>query len=67
MTIWYDPEGDYLEVIFEQKPGFFQETEDDAIMQKVDLEGNIIGFSLMNVSALKVKNPLSVHLGASAI
>jgi hypothetical protein len=26
VRIWYDPEGDYLEVVFDQKPGYFRET-----------------------------------------
>lgn len=29
VKIWYDPEGNYLEVIFDQKPGYFRETESD--------------------------------------
>ena len=35
------------------KKGYFRETENDAIMEKVDEEGNIIGFSILKVSALK--------------
>lgn len=62
IKIWYDSEGDYLEVIFEQKVGYFKETENDAIMEKVDEEGNIIGFSILKVSALKEQKPLSVAL-----
>jgi len=61
IKIWYDKEGDYLEVIFEQKAGHFRETENDAVMEKVDEEGNIVGFSILKVSALKEK-PLSVSL-----
>ncbi|MDH7476710.1 MAG: toprim domain-containing protein, partial [Microgenomates group bacterium] len=38
-------EGDYLEVLFERKAGYFKETDNDAVMEKVDNEGNIIGFS----------------------
>jgi len=26
IKIWYDSEGDYLEVIFERKAGYFRET-----------------------------------------
>lgn len=26
LKIWYDPEGDYLEVMFDQKEGYFRET-----------------------------------------
>jgi len=61
IKIWYDKEGDYLEVLFERKAGYFRETENDAVMEKVDKEGNIIGFSILKVSALKEK-PLSIDL-----
>jgi len=61
VKIWYDPEGDYLEVTFEQKPGYFRETTSDQVMEKVDAEGNILGFSVLRVSALKEK-PLEVAL-----
>ena len=53
IKIWYDKEGDYLEVIFERKAGYFRETENDAVMEKVDEQGNTIGFSILKVSALK--------------
>ena len=46
ISVWYDKEGDYLEVMFERKAGYFKQTENDAVMEKVDNEGNIIGFSI---------------------
>ena len=61
LKIWYDPEGDYLEVIFDQKPGYFRETASDQVMEKVDEAGNLLGFSVLKVSALK-KTPLEVTL-----
>lgn len=61
VRIWYDQEGDYLEVIFDLKPGFFRETQNDQVMQKVDDEGNVLGFSVLRVSAMKEK-PLEVAL-----
>ena len=63
MKIWYDAEGDYLEVIFDQKAGFFRATTNDQVMEKVDDEGNILGFSVLRVSALKQK-PLEVALSS---
>ena len=60
IKIWYDSEGDFLEVIFERKAGYFRETENDAVMEKVDEEGHIIGFSILN--ALKEREPISVSL-----
>ena len=62
IKIWYDSEGDYLEVILERKAGYFRETENDAVMEKVDEEGNIIVFSILKVSALKEREPISVSL-----
>lgn len=61
LKVWYDPEGDYLEVIFDQKEGYFRETENDQVMEKVDPQGNILGFSVLRVSSLKAK-PLEVAL-----
>ena len=62
IKIWYDSEGDYLEVIFERKAGYFRETENDAVMEKVDEEENVIGFSILKVSALKEREPILVGL-----
>jgi len=62
IKIWYDNEGDYLEVIFDRKAGHFKETENDSVMKKVDESGNIIGFSILKVSALKWQKPLSFGL-----
>ncbi len=62
VKIWYDREADYLEVLFKIKEGYFRETSNDAIMEKIDQEGNIIGFSILKVSSLSQKQPLSVVL-----
>jgi len=35
LKIWYDAEGDYLEVIFDQKAGYFRETENDGQRQRL--------------------------------
>jgi uncharacterized protein YuzE len=61
MKMWFDPEADFLEVTFEQKPGFFRATENDQVMEKVDEAGNVLGFSVLRVSQLK-KVPLEVEL-----
>lgn len=62
IKIWYDKEGDFLEVLFERKAGYFKETENDAVMEKVDKEGNVIGFSILKVSALKEQKSISLEL-----
>jgi uncharacterized protein YuzE len=61
LKVWFDAEGDYLEVIFDQKAGYFRDTANDQVMEKVDEEGNILGFSVLRVSALREK-PLEVAL-----
>jgi uncharacterized protein YuzE len=61
VKVWYDPEGDYLEVMFEKKEGYFRETESDQVMEKVDMEGNVIGFSILKVSSIK-GHPLELSL-----
>ena len=59
--VWFDPEGDYLEVIFEDRTGYFRQTSSDHVMKKVDRFGKIIGFSVLRVSALH-PHPLTVSL-----
>lgn len=66
IKIWYDEEGDYLEVLFERKAGYFRETSNDAVMEKVDDKGNILGFSILKISALRGRKPLAVELGQTA-
>jgi len=29
VKVWYDAKGDYLEVLFDQRPGYFRETTND--------------------------------------
>lgn len=66
IKVWYDKDGDYLEVLFEIKKGYFTETESDAVMKKVDEKGNVIGFSILKVSALKSDEPINITLKKQA-
>ena len=61
VKIWYDREGDFLEVIFDQRDGYFRETANDQVMEKVDAQGRVLGFSVLKVSAL-TEAPLEVAL-----
>ncbi len=63
VKVWYDAEGDYLEIIFEREEGYFRETANDQVMEKVDAERNVIGFPVLKVSALK-EHPIDVALGS---
>jgi len=61
LKLWYDKEGDFLEVMFEQRPGVFRETANPHVMEKVDEQGKVLGFSITRVSALR-DAPLEVAL-----
>ncbi|EAW36861.1 DUF2283 domain-containing protein [Lyngbya sp. PCC 8106] len=65
VKIWYDKQGDFLEVIFSDKPGYMRETDNDAIMERVDQDGNLLGFSVLAVSRLSADKPLIAELIAS--
>jgi hypothetical protein len=62
IRVWFDAEGDFLEVRFSDKAGFMRETNNDAVMERVDEQGNILGFSIMQVSRLSKGKPLVAEL-----
>jgi uncharacterized protein YuzE len=62
VKVWFDPEADFLEVIFSEAPGYMRETENDAVMERVDTEGNLLGFSILTVSQLAKSKPLIAEL-----
>jgi uncharacterized protein YuzE len=66
VTVWFDPEADFLEVLFSEAPGYMRETENDAIMERVDAEGNLLGFSILAVSQLAKSKPLIAELLSGA-
>jgi uncharacterized protein YuzE len=61
VRIRHDPEGDCLEVILDQRPGYCRETANDQIMEKVDEQGGVLGFSVLRVSTVK-EEPFEVAL-----
>ncbi|MGB5595365.1 MAG: DUF2283 domain-containing protein [Crocosphaera sp.] len=62
VKIWYDKEGDFLEVLFSDQAGYMRETDNDAIMERVDEQGNLLGFSVLGVSQLTDDQPLVADL-----
>ena len=62
VRVWFDPEGDFLEVMFADAPGYFRETAREQVMEKVDMAGAVIGFSIMNVSTFRGQTPVEVAL-----
>ncbi len=65
LKIWFDREGDFLEVLFSDEPGYMKETGNDAVMLRVNEAGKVLGFSVMNVSKLDKGHPLTAELTAS--
>ena len=60
VSIWYDPEGDFLEVIWQRKEGAFVETTDGRANIKLDDEDNILGFQIQALS--KITEPTDITL-----
>ena len=62
LKVWFDPEADFLEVRFSDAAGYEKETNHDAVMERVDGEGHVIGFSIMGVSKFSRDKPLEADL-----
>lgn len=62
VKVWFDAEADFLEVRFSDAAGYEKETQHDAVMERVDAEGNVIGFSVIGVSRFKKSKPLVADL-----
>ena len=63
--VWFDPEGDFLEVTFDaSKDGDMEQTADDRIAVNIDDDGKIIGFHILRVSSLmnEKSTPFEVDL-----
>ena len=62
LKVWFDPEADFLEVRFSDAAGYEKETNHDAVMERVDAKGHVIGFSIMGVSQFSKDKPLEADL-----
>ena len=62
VKVWFDAEGDFLEVRFSEAAGYMKETDHEAVMERVDEHGTVIGFSIMQVSKLSRQSPLEAVL-----
>ncbi len=49
MKIWYDQEGDFLEITFREAKGYMREIAED-IYERVDEAGNPLGYALFNIT-----------------
>jgi uncharacterized protein YuzE len=62
LKVWFDAEADFLEVRFSDAAGYEKETNNDAVMERVDAQGHIVGFSIMGVSQFRKEKPLEAEL-----
>jgi len=62
VRVWFDAEADFLEVRFSDAAGYEKETKHAAVMERVDKEGQVIGFSILGVSRFRKDNPLEADL-----
>ena len=62
LKVWFDAEADFLEVRFSDAAGYEKETNHDAVMERVDAQGHVIGFSIMGVSRFRKEKPLEAEL-----
>ncbi|MBI4558412.1 MAG: DUF2283 domain-containing protein [Candidatus Hydrogenedentes bacterium] len=62
VKVWFDAEADYLEVRFSDVAGYMKETSNDAVMERVDAAGHVIGFSILGVSRFRKDKPLEAEL-----
>jgi uncharacterized protein YuzE len=62
VKVWFDAEADFLEVRFSEAAGYEKETQHEAVMERVDKDGHVIGFSILGVSRFKKSKPLVADL-----
>lgn len=62
VKVWFDAEGDFLEVRFSDAPGLMRETAQDALIERVDEDGNVLGFSILGVSRFRKERPFEAEL-----
>ena len=66
ISVWYDREGDYLEVAFANRKGYFKDAGEDLFL-RVDQKDRVIGFAILNFSkqarlTRRIKLPIAVEL-----
>lgn len=70
LSVWYDREGDYLEITFEEGEGYFRDAGED-LWLRVNSQGRVVGFAILNFSKQaqqlrRIKLPLTVSLAEAA-
>ena len=66
MFVSYDHEGDFLEVLWAFREGYFTPTGDDRILKRLDDDGEVIGFLIHEMSTLNEPSPVEFELAPEA-
>ena len=66
VSVWYDNEGDMLEVLWAFREGYFTPTDDERILKRLDDDGEVIGFLIHEMSTLKQPAPVEFELAPEA-
>lgn len=64
VKVWFDAEADFLEVRFSDSAGYERATDHDAVMERVDAQGRIVGFSILGATRFTREKPLAAELTA---
>ena len=64
VSVWYDEEGDMLEVLWAFREGYFTPTGDERILKRLDDDGEVIGFLIHEMSTLKGSTPVEFELAS---
>ena len=66
VSVWYDDEGDMLEVLWAFREGYFAPTDDARVLKRLDDDGEVIGFLIHEMSTLKQPSPIEFDLASEA-
>ena len=64
VSVWYDDEGDMLEVLWAFREGYFTSTGDERVLKRLDDDGEVIGFLIHDMSTLKGPDPVEFELAS---
>ncbi len=64
VSVWYDSDGDMLEVLWAFREGYFTPTDDERILKRLDDDGEVIGFLIHEVSTIKQPDPVEFELSS---
>jgi hypothetical protein len=62
VSVWWDGEGDFLEVTFDDGIGKMKATDNPRVRVKIDDDGNVVGFYITSVSKAAKQKPFEVDL-----